>query len=69
MNVHHFDRIQEHYLQFFYLVSSPKMPFSSFNILAFCAVALETWNFAVFRKLQDSGVRVKICFFLSYLIP
>ena len=46
------------------------MPFSSLNILAFRAVALETLNsFAVFRKDQDSGVRVKICISLSYLIP
>ena len=74
MNIHHFDRIQEQYLQFFPVpitgCGTVKMSFSSLNILAFRAVALETLNsFAVFRKDQDSRVRVKICIFLSYLLP
>ena len=45
MNINHFDRIQEHYLQFFHLVfpttgsGTAKMPFSYLNILSFQAVA------------------------------
>ena len=57
MNINHFDRIQEQYLQFFHLVfpitgsGTAKMPFSCLYILSFRAVALETLNsFAVFSK-------------------
>ena len=67
MNIHHFDRIQEHYLVFslplFPIIGcgTAKMLFSSLNIRA---VTLESLHsLAVFHKDQDSGVKVKICIF------